>query len=109
MIGLFYESRRLGGRGAIVAVARILDATVVSKLQVSDDLLRRAVVEDLDPFSATGDLLATSFDNLLRFPSPVSLETLRRLGVDDSGNFQTTTALPHARLSEILELGWSRA
>ncbi len=105
---LFYESRRSGGRGAIVAAARIVDATVVSKLQVSDDLLRRAVVEDLEPLSSSSDLLATSFDNLLRFPNPVSLETLRRLGVDLSMNLRTTTALPYARLAEVLELGWSR-
>jgi len=71
---LFYESRRSGGRGAVVATARISDATVVAKLHVPDDLLRRAVVEDLGPLSATSDLLATSFDNLLRFPAPVSLE-----------------------------------
>lgn len=106
---LFYESKRSGGRGAIVAAARIADATVVAKLHVPDDLLRRAVVEDLGPLSATSDLLATSFDNLLRFPTPVSLETLRRLRVDVSANLQTTTALPYARLAEILELGWSRA
>jgi hypothetical protein len=105
---LFYESRRSGGRGAIVAAARIADATVVAKLHVPDDLLRRAVVEDLGPLSATSDLLATSFDNLLRFPTPVSLETLRRIGVDMSSNLQTTTALPYARLAKILELGWSR-
>jgi hypothetical protein len=48
---LFYESKRSGGRGAIVAVARIVDATVVPKTQVSDGLLRRAVVEDLGPLS----------------------------------------------------------
>jgi post-segregation antitoxin (ccd killing protein) len=106
---LFYESKRSGGRGAIVAAARIADATVVAKLHVPDDLLRRAVVEDLGPLSATNDLLATSFDNLLRFPTPVSLEKLRHLGVDVSQNLQTTMALPYARLAEILELGWSGA
>ena len=92
-----------------MAAARIADATVVAKLHVPDDLLRRAVVEDLGPLSATSDLLATSFDSLLRFPAPVSLEALRRLGVDVSGNLQTTTALPYAGLAAILELGWSRA
>jgi len=105
---LFYESKRSGGRGAVVAAARIADATVVSKLYVPDDLLRRAVVEDLGPLSSTSDLLATTFDNLLRFPTPVSLETLRRLNVDVSGNLRTTTALPYAGLAAVLERGWSR-
>jgi hypothetical protein len=106
---LFYESKRSGGRGAIVAVARVVDATVVGKLHVPDDLLRRAVVEDLGPLSASADLLATTFDSLIRFPAAVSLEMLRRLGIETASNFQTTTAVPHSGLAAILELGWSRA
>jgi ribosomal protein S18 acetylase RimI-like enzyme len=106
---LFYESKRSGGRGAIVAAARIVDATVMAKQQVSDDLLRRAVVEDLEPLTASTDVLATSFDNLLRLPAPVSLETMRRLEVDISSNLITTTPLSNAGLSAILELGWPRA
>ncbi len=106
---LFYESKRSGGRGAIVAAARIVDATVVAKDQVSDDLLRRAVVEDLDPLSASTEVLATSFDNLLRFPVPVPLEKLREIGAEGAANLRTTTALPNAALAVILDLGWSRA
>jgi hypothetical protein len=106
---LFYESKRSGGRGAIVAAARIVDATIVNKLQVPDEFLQRAVVEDVDPLSATNELLATTFDNLLRLPVPVPLETLRNRGIGMSVNLQTTTALPFDRLTEILELGWSRA
>lgn len=106
---LFYESKRSGGRGAVVAVTRIVDATVIAKQQVPDTLLRRAVVEDLEPLSATEDVLATSFDNLLRFPSPVSLEALRRLEATGTANLQTTTAVTSERLSAILELGWTRA
>jgi hypothetical protein len=106
---LFYESKRSGGRGAVVAVTRIVDATVIPKQQVPDTLLRRAVVEDLDPLSATEDVLATSFDNLLRFPYSVSLEALRLLEATGTSNLQTTTPVTSERLSAILELGWSRA
>jgi ribosomal protein S18 acetylase RimI-like enzyme len=106
---LFYESRRSGGRGAIIAVARIIDATILPKQQVPDDLLRRAVVEDLEPLSASTDVLATSFDNLLRFPKFVSLDNLRALGATGPANLQTTTVLSHAALTAILELGWTRA
>jgi ribosomal protein S18 acetylase RimI-like enzyme len=106
---LFYESKRSGGRGAIVAAARIADATVLEKQQVSDDLLRRAVVEDLEPMSVSTEVLATTFDNLLRFPLPVSLEKLRELGAEGSANLQTTTALSYDALNSILELGWTRA
>ena len=106
---LFYESIRSGGRGAIVAAARIVDATVMAKEQVPEELLRRAVVEDLEPLSASTDVLATSFDNLLRFPAPVPLKRLRVLGATGSANLRTATALTSAQLSAILEQGWLRA
>jgi len=105
---LFYESKRSGGRGAIVAAARIVDATILRKQQVPDDLLRRAVVEDLEPLSTSADILATSFDNLLRFPKFVSLDTLRFLGATGQANLQTATALSNEGLAAILELGWTR-
>jgi ribosomal protein S18 acetylase RimI-like enzyme/predicted nucleic acid-binding protein len=104
---LFYESVRSGGRGAIVAAARIVDAIVVRKDQISGGLLRQAVVEDFKPLSASADVLATTFDNLLRFPKPVSLAELRSLGAASSANLQTSTAVTAARLSAILERGWS--
>ncbi|MDP6718325.1 MAG: hypothetical protein QGF59_06715 [Pirellulaceae bacterium] len=107
---LFYESKRSGGRGTIVAAARISDATVMAKDQVPEDLRRRAVVEDLDPLSASTDVLATSFDNLLRFVMPVSLDALRALGAIGSANLQSPTALNSAQLSAILELvSWIRS
>lgn len=104
---LFYESKRSGGRGAVVAAARIVDATVLPKERVSLDLLRRAVVEDLEPLTTSADVLATSFDSLIRFPNPVALDTLRELGADGTSNLQTTTALPNALLAVILDRGWS--
>ena len=53
-----------------MAAAQIVDATVLPKERVSDDLLRRAVIEDLEPLTASSDVLATSFDNLIRFRVP---------------------------------------
>ena len=106
---LFYEFMRSGGRGGIVAAARIVDATIVLKDRVSDDLLQRAVVEDLAPLTASSEVLATSFDSLIRFPNPVLLETLRKFGAAGSSNLQTTTLLPNAQLAAILDYGWSSA
>ena len=98
---------KAGGLGAIVAVARIADATVMAKQQVPEELLRRAVVEDLEPLSASTEVLATTFDSLLRLP--VTLEALRRIGAEGTSNLQTTTAVTSANLGTILELGWQRA
>lgn len=105
---LFYESSRTGGRGAVVAVARIVDSTVVRKDQVSGELRRRAVIDDLVPLSSSNDILATSFDNLLHFPRPVALERLRKLIASNNARFQSATAVTAACLSAILEHGWPR-
>src|SRR5439155_16203002 len=96
---LFFGSPRSGGLGAIVAVARIADATVMAKQQVPEELLRRAVVEDLEPLSASTEVLATTFDSLLRLP--VTLEALRRIGAEGTSNLQTTTAVTSANLGTI--------
>ncbi|MBR0746435.1 GNAT family N-acetyltransferase [Bradyrhizobium japonicum] len=104
---LFYESKRTGGRGAIVAAGLIVDTTVLPKEQVPVELLRRAVVDDLDPLTASSEVLATSFDNLIRFPNLVTFETLRAVGAAGTSNLRTATALPSALLAKILDLGWS--
>ena len=104
---LFYESKRSGGRGAVAASARIVDATVFLKQQVPDSLYRRAVVEDVAPLSASPEVLATTFDNLLRLPTPVTLEELREMRAVGSANLQTATRLPSASLSRILDMGWA--
>jgi hypothetical protein len=106
---LFYESERTGGRGAIIAAARIVDATISPKEQVSDVVLERGVIDNLTPLSASPDVLVTSFDGLIRFPNPVFLDTLRQLGAVGPSNFQTATALPNSALAEILDRGWSSA
>lgn len=104
---LFYESKRTGGRAAIVAAARIVDTTVLPKEQVSGEFFRRAVVEDLEPLTTSSEVLATSFDNLIRFPNLVTLESLRAVGAEGTSNLQTSTALPSIMLGKILDLGWS--
>jgi hypothetical protein len=70
---LFYESKRSGGRGAVIAVARIVDAVVTKKGDIPTDRRRRLVVDNVDDFSATEDVLVTTFDNLFALPNPVPL------------------------------------
>ena len=104
---LFYESKRSGGRGAVVAGARIVDATVFLKEQVPHNLYRRAVVEDVDRLSTSSEVLATTFDNLLPLPSPVTLDELREIRAVGPANLQTATRLPSVLLSKILDMGWA--
>ncbi|MCA1515640.1 ASCH domain-containing protein [Bradyrhizobium sp. NBAIM01] len=91
---LFYESKRSGGRAAIVAAGQIVDATIVSKERVSDELLQRAVVEDLDPLTTSSDVLATSFDSLIRFPNPVTLGSFGNSAPRDRRTFRQQLRCP---------------
>jgi len=102
---LFYESVRSGGRKAIVAAAQIVDASILKKSNLPNDIARRIVVDDLSVLSATEEVLATTFGDVLEFPTPVRFDVLKKLGV--AGNFITATAISYAHLTAILELGWS--
>jgi hypothetical protein len=106
---LFYESVRSGGRGAIIAAARVVDASIERKEHVPAELLRRAVVDDPEQFSTSADVLAVVFDTVLCLPRPVPLAELRRLNAVGSANFQTSTVVDSAKLGAILDFGWSRA
>ena len=76
---IFYESKGKGdGRGAAVAVARIVNSIVVPKSQLNPKSDKRLVIDDADGFSPTGDVLLTTFDNLMAFPVPVAFDTLKR-------------------------------
>jgi hypothetical protein len=103
---LFYESGRTGGRSAIIAAARIVNSVISLKKHVSEAALERGVIDDLGSLTASDDVLATSFDGLIRFPNPVSLDTLRQLGAVGPSNLQTATALPDLLLAAILDRGW---
>jgi len=103
---LFYESLRSGGRGAIVAAARVVDAVVVDKGRLPAELVRRSVVDDVDPLSASSEVLATTFDNVLSLPIPVTLATLRAIGAVGPQNLVTVTPIAGATLAAILDGGW---
>ena len=106
---LFYESVRSGGRGAIVASARVVDAMVADKKRLPAEQMRRSVVDDVDILSSSDEVLVTTFDNLLHFPSTVSLTTLRSLGAVGPQNLVTATPVKSEVLAAILDLGWPNA
>ncbi len=106
---LFYESLRSGGRGAIVAAARVVDAVVVDKGRLPAELVRRSVVDDVNPLSASSEVLATTFDNVMSLPAPVTLATLRAVGAVGAQNLVTVTPITSATLASILDGGWAIA
>lgn len=105
---LFYESGKNGGRSAIVAVARIVNSVLVSKEFGSREAKRRVVVDDLSEFSATGDVLMTTFDNLMALPTPVRFDTLKKLGAVARNNLVSATPVSSENLIRIIEAAWTQ-
>ena len=103
---LFYESKRSKGAGCIVAVGRIVDAVIINKEDVPNDALRRLVVEDIDRFSSSKDVLVTSFDNLFVLPNRVSFHDLQLMGAVDGSNLVTARKVSGLNVTKILDRGW---
>ncbi|MEM7683298.1 MAG: GNAT family N-acetyltransferase [Pseudomonadota bacterium] len=103
----FYESMGGGGRGAIVACARITDVRLMCKQDIPGDARRRVVVEDVGSLSSTNDVLVTTFDNLLMFPVPVKIDVLRKVGAVSRSNFVTATEVSGENMARIIEKGWT--
>ena len=107
---LFYESKgrstRQSGEGAVVAVARIIDSVVRRKNDVSQKELRQTVVDNVEDFSASKEVLVTSFDNIFGLPNPVRLDSLKRIGAADDSNLVTSRPISGSLVSKIIDLGW---
>lgn len=101
----FYESSRGKGRSAIVAVARIVDVTSVLVSSVPESFRRGAVVDDIGSLTKSDRILATTFDNLIEFNKPVTLEKLRQIGCVTKTNFVSATPISAKHLSAIVEAG----
>ena len=104
---LFYESKRQGdGRGAVVAVARIVDSVVMRKSEVPSDGRRRLVVDNVESFSASEDVLLTTFDNLFVFPQPISFKKLKSIDAIGRANLISAVSLSSEKVATILTQGW---
>ncbi|MER8992250.1 GNAT family N-acetyltransferase [Mesorhizobium sp. M0678] len=104
---VFYESKRKGnGRGAAVAVARIVNSILIAKSQLNSKSDKRLVIDSVESFSATDDVLLTTFDNLMAFPSPVGFETLKKLDAVGGANLVSAVSLSSEQITFILTCGW---
>lgn len=105
---IFYESKGKGsGRGAAVAVARIINSVLMAKSQLNPKSDKRLVIDNPDRFSSTGDVLLTTFDNLMAFPTPVPLDALKRFDAVGPTNLVSAVSLSSDKIDSILACGWS--
>ena len=103
----FYESSRGGkGRGAIVALGRIVDVTSIPANNVPELLQRGGVVDDIEALTKSDRILATTFDNLLVLNKPVSFKKLRELGCVSGANYVSATPITAKQLVSIVQAGF---
>jgi len=102
----FYESSKGGGRSAIVAVAKIVSSSILDKRLVNEQQRSELVVDDLDGFSSTQDVLLTQFEDLFLLDVPTKLDELRLLGIADGANFVSAKAITADQGRLILERGF---
>jgi hypothetical protein len=101
----FYESQGSGGRGAIVAIGRIVDVTSVPADNMPEILQRGGVIEDVEAISKSSRVLATTFDNLVILRKPVSFKMLRQIGCVTATNFVSATPITAKHLAAIIGAG----
>jgi hypothetical protein len=76
---------------------------------VPTDGQRRLVVDSVDSFSATDDILVTTFDNLMVLPHPVPLNKLKKLDAVGKANLVSAVSLSSEKIEAILTEGWINA
>ena len=104
---MFYESKTSDGYGAVVAAGNVVGVLLQNKKDVSDEQMGRTVLDKVDDLSLSEQVTLVRFNSLLRFPKPVSFETLKKLGVDTSLNFVAATKVDSMVAQRILDEGWS--
>jgi GNAT superfamily N-acetyltransferase/predicted nucleic acid-binding protein len=104
----FYESLRGGkGRGAIVALGRIVDVTSIPSSNAPELLQRGGVVDDIEALTKSNRILATTFDNLVMLHTPVPFRKLQELGCVSGANFVSATPITAKQLASIVHAGFS--
>lgn len=106
---LFYESVRTGGRGAIIAAANIAGVMLQDKDKISDSQMKRTVLDNVETLSTTEQVTLITFNSLLRFPKPVTLEHLKQVGAHTGQNFVSATKIATTVGQQVLDKGWSDA
>ncbi len=103
---LFYESSRTGGRGSVVAAARVDNVVTQEKSKISEKEMKKTVLDGVERYSTSQEVTLTGFSSLLRFPRPVPLNELKRIQATGTQNLQTTTVIATEAAQRIFDLGW---
>lgn len=103
----FYESMSKGnGAGAVIAVARIVDAVIYPVNEISRESLQRLVVENVRDISKAKEVLITTFENIFVVPKPVTFKALKEMKAVDGANLVTARSIDWKIVNRLLDAGW---
>jgi hypothetical protein len=64
------------------------------------------VIDNAEEFSATQDVLLTTFESLIPFARPVSLKKLKEFNSAGRANLVSAAPLSSDQMTSILDCGW---
>lgn len=100
---LFYESTKHGGRGELVALARVRQAYLRPAEELVSELEQSVLSESgLAEIGTSDEKTVTVFDNIFHLPNCVPLSSLQRIGCGRPNDLITTHPITDAQLQEIL-------
>lgn len=105
MLVLFYQKDSKDARGAIVAVARVVRTQSIDPQNISASEKRRLVLSAAYIEKMRPPVMETVFDNVVVFPNPVTLDTLKRINCHHKAGFVTATYRTHSQVFKILKEG----
>ena len=100
---LFYESTKQGGRGELVALARVRQAYLKPSSELVPDLQQSVLTEsNLADIGKSEAKTIAVFDNIFHLPKCVPLSSLQRIGCGRPNDLITTRSITDTQLQEIL-------
>ena len=103
----FYESKKGGGSGSLVACARSVQNWIGVPDSEADPVKRGGVLgnNELDVITNKDRCCITRFDMVMKFKHPIPLDRLRELGCDDGSSFVTSKRISHQQLTSLIAEG----
>ena len=103
---LFYESMKQGGRGEVVAIARVREAYLKPSEGLGLSDLKQSVLtsESLTRIGKSKMKTVTVFDNIFPLPRNVQLKLLKRIGCGRPNDLISTRPITDIQLQEILNV-----
>jgi GNAT superfamily N-acetyltransferase len=100
---LFYESTKHGGRGELVALARVRQAYLRPASELVSELEQSVLSESsLAEIGTSDEKTVTVFDNIFHLPNCVPLSSLQRIGCGRPNDLITTHSITDEQLQKIL-------